>query len=201
MEKIIRVILQYTWTRTNTRWLFQTEHLISISTTNLISQTSKQSRHPVDAYAALFMITPRYHVALDDGLDNVIVVDGVPVIDKPKLDKLVTKISREFTKKGAALKPENIFVPWDNASGKSKGCVNTILHIGGIANWLLFSYIFVDAGSADAATFAINAMHGHPFDSKHTFLINRFTDIEQYAEMDETYVEPKIEEFHPKVRG
>ena len=42
-------------------------------------------------------------------------------------------------------------------------------------------------------------MHGHPFDSKHTFLVNRFTDIEQYANMEETYIEPKIEEFHPKV--
>jgi translation initiation factor 3 subunit B len=125
-------------------------------------------------------IETKYHVALDDGLDNAIVVDGVPVIDKSKLDKLVAKIAKEFTKKGAALKPESIFVPWDNASGKSKG------------------YLFVDAGSADAATFAINVMHGHPFDSKHTFLVNRFTDIEQYANMDETYVEPKIEEFHPK---
>ena len=42
-------------------------------------------------------------------------------------------------------------------------------------------------------------MDGHQFDSKHTFLVNRFTDIEQYANMDETYVEPKTEEFHPKV--
>jgi translation initiation factor 3 subunit B len=147
----------------------------------------------------MLMITPRYHVALDDGLDNAIVVDGVPVIDKSKLDKLVAKIAKEFTKKGAALKPESIFVPWDNASGKSKGYANTILRIGSIANRPLSSYLFVDAGSADAATFAINVMHGHPFDSKHTFLVNRFTDIEQYANMDETYVEPKIEEFHPKV--
>jgi hypothetical protein len=44
-------------------------------------------------------------------------------------------------------------------------------------------------------------MHGHPFDSKHTFLLNRFTDIEQYANMDETYVEPKTEDYHPKVCG
>lgn len=80
------------------------------------------------------MITPRYHVALDDGLDNVIVVDGVPVIDKSKLEKLLAKISKEFTKKGAALKPENTFVPWDNASGKSKGCADTIVGIGNVAN-------------------------------------------------------------------
>lgn len=149
----------------------------------------------------MFIITPRYQVALDDGLDNMIVVDGVPVIDKSKLDKLLAKISKEFTKKGAALKSENIFVPWDDVSGKSKGYANTIFRIGSIANWPLSSYIFVDAGSADAATFAISAMHGHPFDLKHTFLVNRFVDIEQYANVNETYVEPKIEEFHPKVRG
>ena len=144
---------------------------------------------------------PRYQVALDDGLDNVIVIDGVPVIDKSKLEKLLAKISKEFTKKGAALKPENISVPWDDASGKSKGYANTILRIGSVANRPLSSYLFVDAGSADAATFAINVMHGHPFDSKHTFLVNRFTDIEQYANVDETYVEPKIEEFQSKVCG
>ena len=42
-------------------------------------------------------------------------------------------------------------------------------------------------------------MNGHPFDAKHTFRINRFTDIERYANMDETYVEPKVEEYRPKV--
>ena len=43
-------------------------------------------------------------------------------------------------------------------------------------------------------------MNGHPFDAKHTFLVNRFTDIEKFAQLDETYVEPQREEYHPKVR-
>lgn len=63
----------------------------------------------------------RYCVDLDDNLDNLIVVDGVPVIDKSKLERLLAKISKEFTKKGAPVKPENIFVPWDESTGKSKG--------------------------------------------------------------------------------
>lgn len=42
-------------------------------------------------------------------------------------------------------------------------------------------------------------MDGYPFDAKHTFRVNRFTDIERYAEMDETYVEPEPEEYKPKV--
>ena len=43
-------------------------------------------------------------------------------------------------------------------------------------------------------------MHGHPFDAKHTFRVNRFTDIEKYANLDETYAEPQREEYQAKVR-
>ncbi len=42
-------------------------------------------------------------------------------------------------------------------------------------------------------------MHNHPFDAKHTFKVNKFTDIEKYAEMDETYAEPETEEYVPRV--
>lgn len=43
-------------------------------------------------------------------------------------------------------------------------------------------------------------MNGHPFDATHTFFVNRFTDIEKFADMDETYVEPQQEEYVAKVR-
>jgi translation initiation factor 3 subunit B len=55
-------------------------------------------------------------------LDNIIVVDGVPVIDKSKLDKLLVKIAKEFSRKGISVKADDIFVPWDDTTGKSKGC-------------------------------------------------------------------------------
>jgi translation initiation factor 3 subunit B len=42
-------------------------------------------------------------------------------------------------------------------------------------------------------------MHGHPFDAKHTFKVNRFTDIERFANLEETYIEPKVEEYTAKV--
>jgi translation initiation factor 3 subunit B len=61
-------------------------------------------------------------VQYDEGLDNILVVDGVPVIDKSKLDKLLAKISKEFGRKGAPIKTEDMFVPWDDKVGKSKGC-------------------------------------------------------------------------------
>ena len=63
----------------------------------------------------------RYKVQYDEGLDNILVIDGVPVIDKSKLEKLLARISKEFGKKGAPLKPEDMYLPWDDNTGKSKG--------------------------------------------------------------------------------
>ena len=47
----------------------------------------------------------------------------MPVIDKSKLEKLLARISKEFGKKGAPIKPDDMFVPWDDKTGKSKGYV------------------------------------------------------------------------------
>jgi translation initiation factor 3 subunit B len=60
-------------------------------------------------------------------------------------------------------------------------------------------YIFVEFSNPDDASFAMHAMNKFPFDTKHTFQINKFTDIESYAEMDETYVEPEVEEYQDRV--
>jgi len=135
---------------------------------------------PIDDEIDFSDIDEKYHVESDDGFDNVIVVDGVPVIDRSKLDRLLTKIAKDFTKKGSPIKSDDIFVPWDDAKDKNKG------------------YIFVDLGNPDAAAFAVSALNDYPFDSRHTFSVNRFTDIEKYASLDETYVEPEIEEYQPK---
>lgn len=48
-------------------------------------------------------------------------VDGVPIIDPTKLEKLLAKISKEFSKKGVSVKPDDIYMPWDDTTGKSKG--------------------------------------------------------------------------------
>ena len=69
----------------------------------------------------------RYQVKLEEGFDNILVVDGVPVIDKSKLEKLLQKISKDFSRKGCPIKPENITVPWNDANGKSKGCVDMVV--------------------------------------------------------------------------
>lgn len=135
---------------------------------------------------------------LDDGFDNIVVVDGIPVIDKSKQEKLLARVGKEFSRKGAPISIDNIFVPWDDQINKSKGQVSafdTALHY----SHHCFSFIFVEFKTRDEAEYAINAMNGHPFDAKHTFRLNHFTDIEKYYDMDETYVEPKVEEYKSSV--
>jgi translation initiation factor 3 subunit B len=63
----------------------------------------------------------RYKVRLEEGFDHILVVDGVPTIDKSKLEKLLAKIVKEFTRKGAVIKPDDISMPWNDRTGKSQG--------------------------------------------------------------------------------
>ena len=63
----------------------------------------------------------RYRVQYEETFDNTIVVDGIPIIDKSKLEKLLAKIAKEFSKKGAPIKPSDMFVPWDESTDKCKG--------------------------------------------------------------------------------
>ncbi|KDR85099.1 hypothetical protein GALMADRAFT_233724 [Galerina marginata CBS 339.88] len=125
-------------------------------------------------------IENKYQVQYDDGFDNLLVVDGIPIIDKSKLERLLTKVVKEFSKKGVSVKADDMYMPWDNASGKSKG------------------FMFVEFRNVDDANLALATLHNHPFDAKHTFKLNRFTDIERYAELDETYVEPELEDYMPR---
>ena len=132
-------------------------------------------------------------------MDNIVVVDGAPVIDASKKERLVTKICKDFGKKGVHVKADNIFMPWDDKAGKSKGCVSLPHSPRPIL--IDCRYIFIEFRNAEEAAMAIAILNNHAFDSKHTFKLNLFTDIERFANLDETYVEPKTEEYQPRVRA
>lgn len=142
----------------------------------------------------------RYQLQFDVSLDNVLVVDGVPVIEKTKLEKLLTKVCKEFSRKGVSVKPDDIFMPWDDSTGKSKGWVQKLENYTSFMTPYFNSFMFIESKSVDDANLALSTVHNHPFDAKHTFKINRFNDIERYASMDEIYLEPEIEEYTPRVR-
>lgn len=48
-------------------------------------------------------------------------MDGVPIITRDKAEKLLARIAKEFGKKGATCKSEDMFIPWNETTGKSNG--------------------------------------------------------------------------------
>ncbi|KAG9006810.1 Translation initiation factor 3 subunit b [Tulasnella sp. JGI-2019a] len=125
-------------------------------------------------------IEEKYQVSYEDGFDNVLVVDNVPIVDSAKRDKLLTAITKKFTQKAAPIKPGKIHLPFDDKANKSKG------------------YIFVEFKTNEEATYVATQMNGVAFDTKHTFVVNRFTDIEKFATLAEKYVEPEIPPYTPQ---
>jgi hypothetical protein len=51
----------------------------------------------------LARIHDRYKVRLEEGFDRMLIVDGVPVIEKSKPEKLLAQIAKEFTKRHSNL--------------------------------------------------------------------------------------------------
>lgn len=125
-------------------------------------------------------IEAKYRVEAMEGLDNCIVVDGVPIIDESRKDRLLSKVEKEFTRRGCPYPSKKVVLPWDKAEGKSKG------------------FMFIEFNTAEEAERAKAVMDKHPFDAKHRFKINILTELDEYVELDETFKEPEPEVFRPK---
>ena len=60
-------------------------------------------------------------------------------------------------------------------------------------------FLFAEFSSAEEANHAMAVMQGLALDKDHKLVINKFTDIEKFASMDDAYVEPQMEEFKSRV--
>jgi len=125
-------------------------------------------------------IEAKYAVPLDEGLENVIVINGVPVITEAKEQRLLEAIQKRFrTYANIEMDLASIHLPYAD-NGESKG------------------YVVIELQDADEATHAIRTMNGYAFDKKHRFVVSRFTDIERLANMEETYQDPEEEPFEQR---
>ena len=61
-------------------------------------------------------------------------------------------------------------------------------------------YLFVTLSSTQEAVVFQRALHGYAFDKRHTFSVVPFSDVDRYDGLDETWVEPAVEDWAPKVR-
>jgi translation initiation factor 3 subunit B len=63
----------------------------------------------------------RYAVDAQEGVENVVVVDNIPIIDEGKKQRLIDRLRALFDKAGAGVEEDRITMPWDDAAGTNKG--------------------------------------------------------------------------------
>lgn len=125
-------------------------------------------------------IEAKYAVPLDEGLDNVVVVNGVPVITDAKEQRLLEAVQKRFRTHAELDVPLSaMHVPYGD-NGESKG------------------YLVMELQNAEQAAQAVRLMTGYAFDKKHRFIVHQFTDIERLAGLDESYEDPKEEPFEQR---
>ncbi|PWN87706.1 translation initiation factor eIF-3b [Acaromyces ingoldii] len=125
-------------------------------------------------------IEAKYAVRFDEGLDDVIVVDNVPIIGQDRQQRLFETIVKRFkSHAGIDVDVAGMHIPYGE-DGQSKG------------------YMFIELASPEDANLALRLMDGYPFDKRHRFQVNRFTDVEKLANLNDEYVEPEEEPYADK---
>ncbi|KAJ1554947.1 Translation initiation factor 3 subunit b, partial [Nowakowskiella sp. JEL0078] len=124
-------------------------------------------------------IERKYAVELPTAFDTVVVVDNLPIIDETKEEKLLniikTRVFKNFT-----INSNNLYLPKDPASGKTKG------------------FMFIDFDTPEIAARAVREGNGHKMDKVHILAVNMFDDIELFTNVDDEFVEPETETFVEK---
>lgn len=63
---------------------------------------------------------------------------------------------------------------------------------------LMGRYVFIEYDTPEQAAAAIKTKEGYALDKSHKLRVNRFTDVEKYTNMSDTYVEPEVEPYVKK---
>ncbi|PLW18449.1 hypothetical protein PCANC_15777 [Puccinia coronata f. sp. avenae] len=124
-------------------------------------------------------IEERFRPKFQDTFDNLIVVEGAPIVDEAKRGRLVKAIVSTFAKKDLKINEANIEMPLDQ-NNQSKG------------------YLFIELNTPQDADRAVRNLHDYPFDKKHRFTVIKFTEVERFAHVAENFVPPVLEEYKPR---
>ena len=98
-----------------------------------------------------------------DGVESVIVVDGVPVVGGDRVDKLKNVIRKIYSKFGKLV---NEHYPTEE-NGNTKG------------------YIFLEFSNHNNALEAVKSTNNYKLDKQHTFIVNLFSDFDKYLNISD----------------
>ncbi|KAI8459008.1 translation initiation factor eIF-3 subunit 9 [Phakopsora pachyrhizi] len=125
-------------------------------------------------------IEQRLRPSFQDTFDNLIVVEGAPVVDESKRARLLKAIVATFGKKGLKINESRIEMPLDPTNQQSKG------------------YLFIEMDTPQDADRAVRNLHDYPFDKKHRFTVIKFTEVERFSSIPESFVPPSLEVYKPR---
>ncbi|POW06563.1 hypothetical protein PSHT_10300 [Puccinia striiformis] len=148
-------------------------------------------------------IEERFRPKFQDTFDNLIVVEGAPVVDESKRGRLIKAIISTFAKKDLKISEEKIEMPLD-PNNQSKGFVRNSSRLIHKQKHILIGlfasnrYLFIELNSPQDADRAVRNLHDYPFDKKHRFTVIKFTEVERFAHVAENFVQPVLEEYKPR---
>ncbi|XP_067006456.1 eukaryotic translation initiation factor 3 subunit B [Anabrus simplex] len=108
-----------------------------------------------------------------DGVESVVVVDGVPQVGPERIEKLSSVINKIFSKFGPIV---NEYYP-KNEQGHTKG------------------YIFLEYSNPNHALEAVKTTNNYKLDKQHTFIVNLFTDFKKYEEIPDEWEPPEPQPY------
>ncbi|XP_043279414.1 eukaryotic translation initiation factor 3 subunit B-like [Venturia canescens] len=108
-----------------------------------------------------------------DGVESVIVIDGAPVVEPERLERLQTVINKVFGKYGTIV---NEHYP-KQEDGMTKG------------------YIFLEYTNPMNALAAVKSTNNYKIDKMHTFKVNLFTDFKKFEDIPEDWEPPKPQPY------
>jgi len=108
-----------------------------------------------------------------DGVDSVIVVDGIPVVDAAKQEKLKAVIRKIYQKYGKIVTEHYPMAD----STQTKG------------------YMFLEFSRHEDAVEAVKATNNYKLDKHHFFTVNLFSDFEKYEDISTEWEPPKEQPY------
>jgi translation initiation factor 3 subunit B len=146
---------------------------------NIQFTEEEQAEFDAELEEAFADIEAKYAVDASEGFENVIVVDNLPIVDESKRQRLVERLRQIFDKAGAGIEEDRISMPWDDEAKTNKGYVCFLCHRV-VTNCRFLFLTYPDSKSAENALVVLD---GTAFGKAHTLYVNRFGDIERYANL------------------
>ncbi|OXU26201.1 hypothetical protein TSAR_010084 [Trichomalopsis sarcophagae] len=110
-----------------------------------------------------------------EGVDSIIVIDGVPKVEPKRLEKLQSVIEKIYGKFGTIVSKS---YPQDS-------------------NGMTLGYVFFEYSDPTSALNAVKQANNYKIDKVHTFKVNLFSDFKKYENIPEDWQPPEPQRFQP----